>query len=307
MSLPIENAALTAPMTTPTPPLPDPEAGRPASALRDPDPWHVRFQAMADQFTESERRVGIYFRNHPESALRSISEAVDHSGLGYGTIVRFCQKLGCRGFQEFKVLMARDAVDRPSKALAATSPGPLGAVVARLTDDINRTAEFLDIQQVQLAAEAICQATRVVCIGVASSAPLALSLDWRLKRFGITSSVLSDGYVMAVEASLLGSGGVLFAISSSGTTKDVVAAARVAHEAGATVIAMTNFTKAPLTEVARIQLITSAARDPISAELPSLAAGETVYEALVDAIRHIRPDADQQIFDTFSAIADRKL
>jgi DNA-binding MurR/RpiR family transcriptional regulator len=250
--------------------------------------------------------VAIYFRNHPESAQRSISEVVDHSGLGYGTVVRFCQKLGCRGFQEFKVLMARDAVDR-APTPAANKHGLFGAVVERLTADICRTCENLDVDEIERAAKALSGATRVVCIGVASSAPLALSLDWRLKRFGIVSSTLSDGYVMAVEASLLGPGAVLFAVSSSGTTKDVVAAARIAHEAGATVIAMTNFTKAPLTEVADIHLITSAARDPLSAELPSLAAGEAVYEVLVDAIRRLHPEVDQKVFDTFGAIADRKL
>lgn len=282
------------------------QTDRPESALRDPLPWYVRFQGMADEFTETEKRVGVYFRNHPESAQRSISEVVDISGLGYGTIVRFCQKLGCRGFQEFKVLMARDAVDR------APLPPPAGhgayaAILQRLTDDITQTAQRLDVEQVDQAAEALCNASRVVCVGVASSAPLAMSLEWRLKRFGIVSSSISDGYVMAVEASLLREGGVLFAVSSSGTTKDVVAAARLAYEGGGTVIAMTNFTKTPLTEVAHIELITSAARDPLLAELPSLTAGEMVYEILVDEIRRRRPEVDQTVYDTFSAIADRKL
>jgi RpiR family transcriptional regulator, carbohydrate utilization regulator len=279
---------------------------KPDSALRDPHPWYVRFQGMSEEFTESEKRVGVYFRNHPESAERSISEVVDVSGLGYGTIVRFCQKLGCRGFQEFKVLMARDTVDR-APAPHPTGHGAYAGILQRLTDDITRTAKSIDVDQIDQAAEALCNASRVVCVGVASSAPLAMSLEWRLKRFGIVSSCLSDGYVMAVEASLLGEGGVLFAVSSSGTTKDVVAAARLAYDAGGTVIAMTNFTKAPLTEVSHIQLITSAARDPLLAELPSLMAGEIVYEILVEEIRRRRPEVDQTVFDTFSAIADRKL
>jgi RpiR family transcriptional regulator, carbohydrate utilization regulator len=279
---------------------------RPESALRDPLPWYVRFQGMADEFTESEKRVGVYLRNHPESAERSISEVVDISGLGYGTIVRFCQKLGCRGFQEFKVLMARDAVER-SPAPPPSGHGAYAPILQRLSDDITHTAQRLDVQQVDRAADALSNATRVVCVGVASSAPLAMSLEWRLKRFGIVSSCVSDGYVMAVEAALLREGGVLFAVSSSGTTKDVVAAARLAYEGGGTVIAMTNFTKAPLTEVSHIQLITSAARDPLLAELPSLTAGEMVYEILVDEIRRRRPEVDQTVYDTFSAIADRKL
>ncbi len=215
------------------------------SALRDPTPWFVRFQRLLDEMTDGEKRVGSYFMEHPDAAQKSIGELIYVSGLGYGTVIRFCQKLGCRGFQEFKVLMARDAI-AASPARPAGGTGAHDAIVERLNEDISRTAQNLDVREIQKAAEALCKASRVVCIGVASSAPLALSLDWKIKRFGIPSSFVSDGYVMAVEAALLGPGTVLVAVSSSGATKDIVTAARLAREGGATVIAVTNFTKAPL-------------------------------------------------------------
>jgi DNA-binding MurR/RpiR family transcriptional regulator len=266
----------------------------------------VRFQRLLDEMTSGEKRVGAYFMEHPDAAQKSIGELVDVSGLGYGTIIRFCQKLGCRGFQEFKVLMARDAVaGRPSKP--SDGAGAYGTILQRLNEDINRTAQSLDIQEIEKAAVALCSASRVLCVGVASSAPLALSLDWKIKRFGIVSSCISDGYVMAVEASLLRRDAVLVAVSSSGTTKDIVAAAHLARESGATVIAVTNFTKAPLIESANIRLITSAARDPLIAEVPSIVAGEVVFEILLEQIRRLKPDVDQVVLDTFSAIADRKL
>jgi DNA-binding MurR/RpiR family transcriptional regulator len=277
-----------------------------ASALRDATPWYVRFQRLLDELTEGEKRVGAYFMEHPDAVQKSIGELIDASGLGYGTVIRFCQKLGCRGFQEFKVLMARDAIAarpiRPSDSASA-----YGTIVERLNEDINRTAQNLDVLEVHKAAEALCKATRVVCVGVASSAPLALSLDWKIKRFGIPSSFIADGYVMAVEASLLRAGAVLVAVSSSGATKDVVTAARLAREGGATVIAVTNFTKAPLIEAASIRLITSAVRDPLIAEVPSIVAAEAVFEILAEEIRRLNPDVDQTILETFNAIADRKL
>jgi DNA-binding MurR/RpiR family transcriptional regulator len=285
---------------------PKSEPDHPGSVLRDHTPWVVRFQRLLDEMTSGEKRVGAYFMEHPDAVQKSIGELVDVSGLGYGTIIRFCQKLGCRGFQEFKVLMARDAVARRSSK-ASDGAGAYGAILQRLNEDINRTAQSLDIQEIEKAAAALCSASRVLCIGVASSAPLALSLDWKIKRFGIVSSCISDGYVMAVEASLLRKGAVLVAVSSSGATKDIVAAARLAREGGATVIAVTNFTKAPLIESANIRLITSAARDPLIAEVPSIVAGELVFEILLAQIRRLKPDVDQVVLETFSAIADRKL
>ena len=275
------------------------------SALRDPTPWFVRFQRLLDDMTDGEKRVGSYFMEHPDAAQKSIGELIDGSGLGYGTVIRFCQKLGCRGFQEFKVLMARDAIARrPTKPSEVA--GTYDEIVQRLNEDITRTAQNLDIREIERAAEALCKASRVLCIGVASSAPLALSLDWKIKRFGIVSSFVSDGYVMAVEASLLRKDAVLVAVSSSGATKDIVSAARLAREGGATVIAVTNFTKAPLVETAGIRLITSAVRDPLIAEVPSIVAAEAVFEILIEQIRRMNPAVDQTVLDTFNAIADRK-
>jgi DNA-binding MurR/RpiR family transcriptional regulator len=202
--------------------------------------------------------------------------------------------------------MARDAIaQRPAQPVYVT--GPYDFILKRVTEDINRTAQNLDIREVEKAAAALAKATRVLCVGVASSAPLALSLDWKIKRFGIVSSCISDGYVMAVEASLLRKGSVLVAVSSSGTTKDIVTAARLARDGGAKVIAVTNFTKAALVEVAHIRLITSATRDPLIAEIPSIVPAELVFELLIQQIRRLNPGVDQTVLETFNAIADRKL
>ena len=279
---------------------------KPVSALRDATPWIVRFQRQLDEMTSSEKRVGAYFMEHSDAAQKSIGEIIDVSGLGYGTVIRFCQKLGCRGFQEFKVLMARDAIAaRPAEE--PVSVGGYDAICQRAKDDINRTAQSLDIREVEKAAECLIGASRVLCIGVASSAPLGLSLDWKIKRCGIVSSFVSDGYVMAVEAALLRQGSVLVAVSSSGATKDIVTAARLARDGGATVVAVTNFTKAPLIETANIRLITAAVRDPLRAEVPSLVAGELVFEILLEQIRRLKPAVDETVLETFGAIADRKL
>src|SRR5829696_7775482 len=141
----------------------------PASVLRDPTPWIVRFQRLLDGMTSSEKRVGAYFMEYPDAAQKSIGELIDVSGLGYGTVIRFCQKLGCRGFQEFKVLMARDAIaQHPTKSIGYGT-GAYDEILQRLNDDISRTVQNLDINEVEKAAAALLKASRALCVGVASS------------------------------------------------------------------------------------------------------------------------------------------
>jgi DNA-binding MurR/RpiR family transcriptional regulator len=283
----------------------DPSSPAVPLPLSDPAPWAVRYQRLFHELTESEKKVGAYFLEHPETLQISITELIETSGLGYGTVIRFCQKLGCRGFQEFKVLMARDAITPASRT--ASDPDLFRAIHDRITDDLSRTLTNLDRNEVVRAAEAMQKADRVLSIGVASSAPLALSLEWKIKRLGIKSSFLSDGYVMALEASLLNEGSVLVAVSSSGTTKDIVTAAQLARGAGATVIAITNFAKTPLIEASHICLITSSPRDPLAAEIPSLVDGEFVLALLTEHIRRLDPRVERVIVEAFQAIADRKL
>lgn len=275
-------------------------------SFSDPTPWFVRFQRLHDDFTESEKRVGAYVHEHPEVIHQSISELVEVSKLGYGTIIRFCQKLGCRGFQEFKLLLATEAV-RDSGVDGNEEADTLHAIVDHMKGDLQRTFQQLDREQLTRAAKALCNAELAVCVGVASSAPLALNLEWKIKRLGIRSSCISDGYLMGVEASLLNDRCVLAAISSSGTTKDVVSAAQLAKSAGATVIALTNFAKTPLIDVADIRLVTAAARNPLQAEIPSIVAGELVQTMLVEEIKRLDPATEKALLVSFDAIANRKI
>ena len=48
-------------------------------------------------------------------------------------------------------------------------------------------------------------------------------------------------------------------------------------------------------------------RDPLIAEVPSIVAGEAVFEILIEQIRRLNPDVDQTVLETFNAIADRKM
>lgn len=70
--------------------------------------FSVRLQILENSLTQTEKKVGKYFLSNPDAVYLSITEVVEDSGLGYGTIMRFCQKLGCSGFQEFKVLLAQE-------------------------------------------------------------------------------------------------------------------------------------------------------------------------------------------------------
>lgn len=285
------------------------DAGNGVPSRRDPEdvsgyPFSVRLRLLANQLTAAEAKVGEYFAQHPESVYRSITEVVELSSLSYGSIIRFCQKLGCSGFQEFKVLLAQEL-----GAARSTPPEdePVRRVLERAVGDVRSTELTIDRGVLGEIAAAICAAGHVLIGAVASSAPSALSLDWKLTRLGVRAHHECEGYVLGVRASLLGPGDLFIAISSSGSTKDVIAAAERARAHKALVVAITNFPRTPLGELAHLRVHSAAARDPIAAEIPSIIATEYVIDVIVEHVRVIKPGASEAIGRSFAAIADRKL
>lgn len=271
-----------------------------------PNSWRKTFRRLHGDLTAAEQRAGEYFENHPEAAYRSISEVVAHSEIGYGTIIRFCQKLGCKGFQEFKILLATDGVAHGHVEDNSANPAE-SETAKRLRSDLNETLRLLEENDLHQAAVKLLKSRVVLIVGVASSAPLVLSLAWKLSRIGIDARASTEGYVMAVNATLLTKSDTLFAISSSGATKDILHAAEVAKEQKASIVAMTNFSTSPLNSLADTSLITTANRDPIKAEAPSLIAGESVLEMLFEKLLSIAPERQEHLIRSSKAVSDRKL
>lgn len=78
--------------------------------------------------------------------------------------------------------------------------------------------------------------------------------------------VQDDPHMMLMSASLLGPDDVAVAFSHSGTTSNVIEAARLARKQGARVIAVTNYATAPLSELADIALCSTAQGSPLLGE-----------------------------------------
>ncbi|MBN1553966.1 MAG: MurR/RpiR family transcriptional regulator [Phycisphaerae bacterium] len=266
----------------------------------------LRMQMLRNRLTDAEKRVGAYFLDHPKAAYLSITEVVETSSLGYGSIIRFCRKLGCAGFQEFKVLLARElAADEAASRDAAA--GSVSAYLEKIRSELADTGKLIDEKVLHQAAQAVSRAPHVLVAGIAGSEPLAVGFNYRLSRLGVHSLALSEGYNLAIRAAALQAGDVLFAISFSGATKDILTAAEVAKRNKATVISLTNFLRAPLVELADLNLFSATDRDPMHCEIFSNISLNFVLDVLFAEIFRIRKNAEESVVKTFNAVSDRRI
>jgi len=269
-------------------------------------PFSVRLRILENSLTQTEKKVGKYFLSNPDAVYLSITEVVEDSGLGYGTIMRFCQKLGCSGFQEFKVLLAQEMA-LPKTYDNFDESDQVSRYEKKIAAELANTEKLIDHRVLLKVAKALNVAKCVLVTGIAGSASLAVGFNYRLNRLGINALVICDGYNLAIRAASLEAKDVFFAISFSGATKDILSAAKVAKGRKAIIVSLTNFIRAPLVDLANYSLFSSTDRDPMSCEIFSNISSDFVLDVLFSQLYQIRKDAKKIVKRTFEAISDRRV
>lgn len=223
----------------------------------------AKIRSSQPSFSRAELKVAEYVLNHPEEVIyRSVTELAELCGASETTVIRFCQNLGYRGYQEFKLVLARDLVVPAENAQESVSVHDDLADIARKilynnSQVLKDTNDVLDLEQLNQAVNTLLKAKRVHFYGTGASGFTAGDAKYKFMRIGISADAFSDAHMQSMAASLLGPGDIAVGITYSGSTKDILHALQVAKGNGATVIAITNFARAPVTRIADIVLLTA--------------------------------------------------
>ncbi|RZS41266.1 RpiR family transcriptional regulator [Herbihabitans rhizosphaerae] len=260
----------------------------------------VRIRSLLPGLARAEQRVAKVVLENPSTvARRSITEVAEAAGTSETTVTRFCKAIGVGGYPELRIALAADTA-RSSVRAERDLGGEIGpddelhTVVSKVTfadaRAVEETAEQLDTEVLQRVVEAVALAGRVDVYGVGASAFVAADLQQKLHRIGRVCFAWNDTHIMLTSAAVLGKGDVAVGISHTGATTDTVEALRVARRHGATTVALTNFPRSPISEVAD-HVITTAARETTfrSGAMASRIAQLTVIDCLFIGVaqRHL--------------------
>jgi DNA-binding MurR/RpiR family transcriptional regulator len=242
---------------------------------------------MRDSLPATGQRIADYILQNPNNVVTmSVTEVAEAANASEGSVVRVCHRVGTRGFQDLKLALARELVQPIQlihEDLQKEDPVPLviekvfQSGIQALTD----TLKVLDAGAMARAVELILAAERVEFYGIGSAAPVAVDAYYRMLRIGIPCSVVVDSHMQAVSASLTSDKIVVVTISHSGSTRETVAATRLAHGAGAKTICITNFGKSPIQAHADVVLYTAARETQFRTEAMTSRIAEL---AVVDAL-----------------------
>jgi DNA-binding MurR/RpiR family transcriptional regulator len=208
-----------------------------------------------------------------------ISRFAQETGVTETTIVRFCKAVGYSGYRELRLALVQSVgiakglqLGAEERKIPESGDGSMLSlarkIVATNTDVLMRTSRLLDEQSLERAIEALLKGTEIYLVGFGSSTPVALDLYQRLLRLRVRASICSDPHILTVITTNLDPRAVLFGITYSGQSRDLVDALKAAKTKKATTVVLTSNGGATAARLADILLI--------SAVQPEMAARETV-------------------------------
>nr|WP_148309890.1 MurR/RpiR family transcriptional regulator [Kutzneria albida] len=279
----------------------------------------VRIRSLLPGLARAEQRVAkVVLENPAVVSHRSITEVAEAAGTSETTVTRFCKAIGVGGYPELRIALAADTartaarVDRDLGSDIAPTDG-LAQVVGKVAfadaRAVEETAEQLDVATLGKVVELVASAGRVDVYGVGASAFVAADLQQKLHRIGRVSFAWSDTHIMLTSAAVLTGADVAFGISHTGATADTVEALRVAREHGATTVALTNFPRSPISEVAD-HVLTTAARETTfrSGAMSSRIAQLTVIDCLFIGVAQLHLDSARTALEaTYEAVGTHRL
>ncbi|MFG3284445.1 MurR/RpiR family transcriptional regulator [Streptomyces sp. NPDC048111] len=266
---------------------------------------HVR--AHLPELRETEARVAqVVLDKGAELVHLSVSDVAALAGTAPSSVVRACQRLGFRGYQELKIAAARqESPVRPSRD-ADPAARALADTVRSAREALDGLASTLSIDALRTAAATLDTAPRVLVAGAGLSGAVALDTAYRLRALGCVVDAPADPLTAQLSAGLLPPQGACLAISHTGATRSTVDAARRARAAGASVIAVTSYARSPLSEAGDCTLVAGGqdlifGLETVASRLAHLA----VVDALCQTLLTVRgPEAERGLALSADVTAD---
>ncbi|MDX8033908.1 MurR/RpiR family transcriptional regulator [Lentzea sp. BCCO 10_0856] len=279
----------------------------------------VKIRSLLPGLARAEQRVAkVVLENPGTVAHRSITEVAEQAGTSETTVTRFCKAIGVGGYPELRIALAADTARSQARANHDMGgdilPGDdlkqvVGKVAFADARAVEETAEQLDIESLDKVVQAVAGARRVDVYGFGASAFVAFDMQQKLHRIGLTCFAWNDTHIALTSAAVLTEADVAVGISHTGSTSETVEALRVARETGATTVALTNFPRSPITEVAD-HVLTTAARETTfrSGAMASRIAQLTVIDCLfIGVAQHHVDSAKTALEATYEAVSGHRL
>ena len=273
-----------------------------------------RIHASYYQLSAAERKVADYVLGHHDQVqFMSITQLAEECGVAEATVSRFCRSLKLKGFNAFKIELAKHSVSGGVVRSQAQSLDTLGGrcqEVGRLAvDAVNNTIEMVEGKQLLRAVELFEKAPHVMCIGSGGSMIMASAFA---NMFAIADPkfyAVSDSHTQLSAAATMGQEDMIVLFSYSGATTSGVQVLELARSRGIATVLISRYPKSPAAKLADVVLRCGSNEGPFQfGSVPAKIAQLVVMDVLFQEYCHRnRARCEDNIQRIAAALSDKHL
>jgi possible transcriptional regulator rpiR len=175
--------------------------------------------------------------------------------------------MGYKEFRDFRlnIVMEKQEENRQEKSELNYNGEPISGdahsicktIFSKSVRELEETWRILDFSLMQIVADLIHEARRIVVIGVGRSKITMEALYSRLYRIGYPIMMFSDAHEIVNITSIMEEKDLLLCVSNFGQSKSVVEGARRAKKRGIQVVGISSIKESPLAKVSDYTLFSA--------------------------------------------------
>ena len=273
-----------------------------------------RIHAAYYQLSAAERKVADYvLSQHAQVQFMSITQLADECGVAEATVSRFCRSLGLKGFNAFKLEMARHVATSsagriPPRRIDAGSLEGRCLEAARLAQEaIQQTMELIQPKAIEKAVSLFESANNVICVGSGGSMLLAQECAHLFSTITHKFHAVSDSHMQMSAVATMSCNDVVILFSYSGATHNGIAVLELAKVRGIPTILVTRFPKSPAAQLADVVLHCGSNETPFQfGSVPAKVAQLVLQDILYQEYLHRNREACEENLQQIAAALSEK-
>lgn len=222
---------------------------------------HIK--SMMEEYSSAEKKLADYIINNVEKIpTMTANELAESAGLSAPTVVRFSKKIGYQSLTDFKINISTELQTGIDEGFSDIQPNEsFYSIKNKLGNNaqvaIRETVDVLKEEKIQEVVQSLEGAETVFLYGVGASSLVVEDIVQKWSRVGKPIIFEKDIHVLLPQLVSNETKKVLWLISNSGNTADVVAVGEIAKDLGIPVIALTQFGTNHLSRIADVVIQTS--------------------------------------------------
>lgn len=277
----------------------------------------IRIKSLKDDFTTSEAKIAHYILNNTDKIYNLTAlELANITKTSAASVIRFSKKVGCTGFQELKISLAKDTVSNnmdnniiyEAVSIDDSTKSIMEKISVENINAIKNTLKLLDENCINKGVDMINKADRIFLFGVGSSFLVAKDFQYKLIRIDIPAFLYEDFHLQLVSASNMNKADIAIGISHSGKTKETYNALEIASKIGCKTISITKYGDNPISKIADLNLYTAEVEEHLRmGAIASRIAQLTVIDILfITMIKNNYNKINERIVNTGELISNLK-